>query len=266
MPVDPRQSNIDETEALVPNPGIGRQFTVSQRVRVDAVARDGRLRFDGAARYVQDVAGDDSADSGLSLDVYWVARRTVIDIVRPVVFREVIDLTTFCSGIGRGWAERRISVRGDRGGRIEVATIWVALDRVSNSPRRVPAGFQDLYGESAQGRKVRPTLFHPDPPPEAVEQPWTFRAVDIDLLDHVNNAVYWVPLEERFSAAGRSPAMPSRGEAEYRQAIEPGDRVRVLTDDTAERRAHWFVDDEDRVKASVTWRPLPADVYSASGS
>ena len=146
-----------------------------------------------------------------------------------------------------------------------MATIWVALDRVSNSPRRVPAGFQDLYGESAQGRKVRPTLFHQDPPPEAVEQPWTFRAADIDLLDHVNNAVYWVPLEERFSAAGRSPAMPSRGEAEYRQAIEPGDRVRVLTDDTAERRAHWFVDDEDRVKASVTWRPLPADVYSASG-
>ncbi|MFA9563200.1 MAG: hypothetical protein ACERLM_00605, partial [Acidimicrobiales bacterium] len=73
MPAGPRQSNFAEFEPLVPNPGIGRQFTVSQRVRVDAVASDGRLRFDGAARYVQDVAGDDSADSGLTLDVFWVA-------------------------------------------------------------------------------------------------------------------------------------------------------------------------------------------------
>jgi acyl-ACP thioesterase len=261
MPAGRRQSNFTEFEPLVPNPGIGRQFTVSQRVRVDAVARDGRLRFDGAARYVQDVAGDDSADSGLTLDVYWVARRTVIDVVRPVVFREVVDMTTFCSGMGRGWAERRISVAGDRGGRIEVATIWVALDRESNAPRRVPAGFEELYGESAQGRHIRPTLFHPGPSSEAVEQPWTFRAVDIDLLDHVNNAVYWVPLEERFAAEGHTPVVPCRGEAEYRQAIEPGDRIHVLADDHDDGFAHWFVDDEDRVKASVTWQPLPSDLY-----
>jgi len=261
MPAGPRQSNFAEFEPLVPNPGIGRQFTVSQRVRVDAVASDGRLRFDGAARYVQDVAGDDSADSGLTLDVFWVARRTVIDIIRPVVFREVLDLTTFCSGIGRGWAERRISIHGDRGGRIEVATIWVALDRASNAPRRVPAGFEELYGVSAQGRKVRPTLFHPGPSPDAVEQPWSFRTVDVDLLDHVNNAVYWIPLEERFARDGVTPATPCRGEAEYRQAIEAGDRVHVLADDGADSSAHWFVDESARVKASVTWRPLPPDLY-----
>ncbi len=261
MAPGPRQSNFAGFEPLVPDPGIGRRFTVSQRVRVDAVARDGRLRFDGAARYVQDVAGDDSADSGLTLDLYWVARRTVIDVVRPIVFRENVDMTTFCSGIGRGWAERRIDVVGDRGGRIEVATIWVALDRQSHAPRRVPAGFEELYGVSAQGRHVRPTLFHPDPPPDAVEQPWTFRAVDIDLLDHVNNAVYWVPLEERFAADGHTPVAPCRGEAEYRQAIEPGDRIRVLTDDRDGRYAHWFVDEDDRVKASVTWQALPPDVY-----
>ena len=262
MPVGPRQSNFAPLEPLRPNPGIGRQFTVSQRVRVDAVARDGRLRFDGAARYVQDVAGDDSADSGLSADVYWVARRTVIDVVRPVMFRETVDMTTFCSGIGRGWAERRIVVVGDRGGRVEVASIWVALDRRSNAPRRVPPGFEDLYGESALGRQVRPTLFHPGPPADAVEQPWSFRAVDIDLLDHVNNAVYWIPLEERFAVDEHTPLVPCRGEAEYRQAIEPGDRVRVLADDRDGRYAHWFVDDDDRVKASVTWRPLPPDLYA----
>lgn len=261
MPARPRQSNSAGFERLVPNPGIGRQFRTTQRVRVDAVARDGRLRFDGAARYVQDVAGDDSADSDLTPDVYWVARRTVIDVLRPIVFRELVELTTFCSGLGRGWAERRIDVVGDRGGRIEVATIWVALDRHSHTPRRVPAGFEELYGVSAQGRQIRPTLFHPDPPADAVEQPWTFRAVDIDLLDHVNNAVYWVPLEERFAADGHVPVTPCRGEAEYRQAIEPADRIRVLTDDRDGRYAHWFVDEDDRVRASVTWRPLPPDRY-----
>ena len=187
---------------------------------------------------------------------------------QTVVLREM-NRVCVCAGlsgqngreIGRGWAERRIDVVGDRGGRIEVATIWVALDRQSHAPRRVPAGFAELYGVSAQGRHVRPTLFHPDPPPDAVEQPWTFRAVDIDLLDHVNNAVYWVPLEERFAADGHTPVAPCRGEAEYRQAIEPGDRIRVLTDDRDGRYAHWFVDEDDRVKASVTWQALPPDVY-----
>ncbi len=261
MPAGPRQSNNDEFAPLVPDGGLGRRYSMVQRVRVDAVADDGRLRFDGAARYVQDIAADDSADSGLAPTVTWVARRTVVDMLEPVVFRELLDITTWCSGIGRGWAERRISLLGDRGGRIEASTIWVALDSRTLAPRRIPEGFEELYGESAGGRSVRPTLFHAGPDPRAVEQVWAFRAADVDLLDHVNNAVYWIPLGERLAGAGRSIALPCRGEAEYRQAVRLGDPVRVLTSDTSDASAHWFVDDADVVRASITCRPLPADLY-----
>ena len=87
------------------------------------------------------------------------------------------------------------------------------------------------------------------------------RFVDVDAMGHVNNAVYWIPLEERFARDGVTPATPCRGEAEYRQAIEAGDRVHVLADDGADSSAHWFVDDEARVKASVMWRRLPPDLY-----
>jgi len=37
--------------------------------------------------------------------------------------------------------------------------------------------------------------------------------------------------------------------------------VHVLADDGADSSAHWFVDESARVKASVTWRPLPPDLY-----
>jgi Acyl-ACP thioesterase len=61
--------------------------------------------------------------------------------------------------------------------------------------------------------------------------PWRFRAADLDLADHVNNAVYWEALEEGLAAdhwpeplddrraADRSPE-PLDAEIEHRA---PGD-------------------------------------------
>ncbi len=83
----------------------------------------GTLRLDAIARFLQDVANDDAVSGGLDDALGWVVRRTMIAVRDPAVLGERLSLTTFCSGTGRSWAERRTSVRGDlrrhdRGGQL----------------------------------------------------------------------------------------------------------------------------------------------------
>ena len=101
--------------------------------------------------------------------------------------------------------------------------MWIHLDH-SLRPLRLPPAFVELYGESAAGRGVA-TRFTLPAPPEAPGEPWALRATDIDRLGHVNNAMYWVPVEERFGAAAR------RVELEYRKPVDLTDDVRVVAAD-----------------------------------
>ena len=179
---------------LVPIPPRGRRFTGTRPVRLGDVDPSGRLRLDATARYLQDVASDDAADAGLQ--TAWVARRTLIDVRRPAVLGERLELTTFCSGTGRSWAERRTSITGAAGARIEAVSLWVQVDATSGRPTPLDAVFDEHYGEAAGGRRVSSRLVLPPPPAGAAVRSWIVRAVDIDPLDHVNNASQWAILEE----------------------------------------------------------------------
>ena len=79
-------------------------------------APSGRVRLDALARWLQDIAYLDVLDAGLESVAVWVVRRTRIRVNRWPRFAERFELTTFCSGLGRMWAERRTDVRrpGDR--------------------------------------------------------------------------------------------------------------------------------------------------------
>ena len=63
---------------FVPSPSRGRRFTAERRVRLSDAGTDGVLRLDGMARYLQDVASDDWAESGLDPEDTWVVRRTAV--------------------------------------------------------------------------------------------------------------------------------------------------------------------------------------------
>src|SRR4051812_34858097 len=112
---------------LIPVPVKGRRFVARRAVRLGDASPGGRLRLDAIARYLQDVADDDAGDAGLA-GSSWVVRRTTIEVRRPPVLREVLEVTTFCSGVGGRWAERRTSLRGGRGGRVEAVALWVHVD------------------------------------------------------------------------------------------------------------------------------------------
>jgi acyl-ACP thioesterase len=206
---------------LVDLPSTGRVYHHATTVGLADVTPAGRARLDAIARWLQDAAWADLADSGVEDDGVWIVRRLELHVTQAPRFDEPLDLATFCSGAGPLWAERRTSLRGDEGGHVEAAALWVHLDGDGTRPRPLPPGFEHVYGESAGGRRIKARLHHPAAPPDgAPTRPWIFRQADLDMAAHVNNAVYWTVAEEELAGA----ELPSgwRGEIEHRGPAGPG--------------------------------------------
>jgi len=216
---------------LLPVPRSGRTFTGTRLARFGDLSPGGRLRLDALARYCQDVSSDDTADAGLANDTAWVVRRTAVEFRRTPQFREPLALTTFCSGTGGRWAERRVSIAGAQGAAVEVVSLWVHLDGDTGRPVTLPADFHACYDEAAGGRTVSARLQHDSAvPDDTTRQRWALRFTDFDLLGHVNNAATWSMVEEVL--AGRADLGPPwRAELEYRAAIERGTAVELVTRD-----------------------------------
>jgi acyl-ACP thioesterase len=167
------------------------------------VAPGGRVRLDALARWLQDAAWADVVDSGLPDKGVWIVRRLALKVTRFPRFGEEPTVETFCSGLAKLWAERTSRVRTDGGGAVEAVALWVHLDPSGSRPRPLPDGFDAVYGASAAGRRVKARLHHPAaPPPGASARAWRFRAAELDLAGHVNNAAYWLVLEEELVGDG----------------------------------------------------------------
>ena len=137
-------------------PAHGRRFSAHRRVRLSDAGRDGVLRLDGMARFLQDVASDDWAESGLDPEDTWVVRRTAVRTAeggRWPALGEQVALTTWCSGAGAAWAERRTDLELDGALMLQAVALWVSLDR-SGRPLRLGQEFRDVYGEAMAGRRV----------------------------------------------------------------------------------------------------------------
>jgi acyl-ACP thioesterase len=205
---------------------VSRRFRSERTVGLSDVDATGRLRLDVVARYLQDVASEDVTDVGRPPSEHvWVVRRTELEVVEPFADDLRVELETWASGIAPTAASRRYTLRGDRGGRIEAESVWIHLDR-DLRPLRLDDGFLSIYGESAAGRRTSTRLTLP-PPTVAPARGWPLRATDIDRLGHVNNAVYWAPVEEVF--AGRLGGR-LRAVVEYRKPIDLGERVELAHD------------------------------------
>ncbi len=208
---------------------MSRVFATRRRISLSDTDATGRLRLDAIARYLQDVASEDWLDAGFDHDSHvWVVRRTELQVLEPFRPEDTIELRTWCSGIAGSSAARRYSIRGSAGGRVEAESIWIHLDH-DLRPLRHDSRFLDLYGTSAAGRKA-PTRFTLPPPPRRAGSRWSFRATDVDRLGHVNNAAYWVPLDELW--AGRLGGRP-RATLEYRQPVDLDETVELVEDGDA---------------------------------
>jgi acyl-ACP thioesterase len=214
---------------LLPLPARGRRFGAERTVRLGDVDPGGELRLDAIARYLQDVAGDDALDAALPNALGWLVRRTKIVVGRPATAGERLCLTTFCTGAGRSWAERRTTIEGEQGGHVETVSLWVQIDIESGRPARLDRDFHERYGEAAGERTVSSKLSLPGRPTEnASRQPWGYRRADLDPFGHVNNAAHWAVVEEVLQRDGLGRV--GEGELEYLAPADADDPSDLLVD------------------------------------
>jgi acyl-ACP thioesterase len=200
-------------------------FRSGRRIRLSDRGADGRLRLDAVARYLQDVASDDVDETGWGAPEHlWVMRHLQVDVVAPLVEDDRVELATWSSGTGTVAAARRLSLAGDRGGRVELDSVWIHL-----GPNARPARIQGfgIYAESAGDRVVSTKLELEEPPAEARRRPWPLRATDADRLGHVNNAAYWHAVEDLLAEEGPDPRRPFRARLDHRHALDLGDDVEL---------------------------------------
>ncbi len=232
---------------LVPRPADGRLYAHQVRPGLGDCAPSGRIRLDALARWMQDVAYADVEDAGVADRAIWVIRRARLHVARFPRFGERFRVTTFCSGLGRMWAERRTTIarEGSSNGDVEAVALWVHLDPATQRPCPLTPEEVHTYGAGAAGeRRVTARLRHPPAPDGAASDPWHFRAAECDLADHVNNAAYWLPLEEELLAGPEPDAIDV--EIEHRTPAQPGEKV-VLRDG----RRRWIADRSGEVHASL---------------
>jgi acyl-ACP thioesterase len=214
-------------QSLVPVPPTGRTFRTSRRIRLSDTDATGRLRLDAVARYLQDAATDDVEETGWgSPEHLWVLRSIRIDVLEPFLRDRDVDIVTWGSGFSVLAAGRRWSLAGDRGGSIEVDSVWIHLDR-HGRPARIGDGFED-YAEAAQGRGASTKLELSALPAGAPATPWPLRVTDVDRMGHVNNAAYWEAVEHCLGNSGLDLRGPLRALLGYRHAIDLGEDVELV--------------------------------------
>ncbi len=172
----------DELEA---RPEGVRAYRQPQRPGFADCAPTGRVRLDALARWLQDVAYADVEDAGVAQAAVWVVRRTRMRVNRFPRFGERFELMTFCSGLGRMWAERRTDITSaDAAGEpadVQAVSLWIHLDPERWVPTPVTEPELAVYrrqGPMAE-RKVGHRLRHPGPERVQSEREWAFRATRV---------------------------------------------------------------------------------------
>jgi acyl-ACP thioesterase len=229
--------------SFTPGPATGRVYATSRTVRAADVTPAGRLRLDAFARYLQETAEDDVADTGWRASYGWLARRCAVSARGYPVLGDRVTLRTFCTGTGPRWAERTTTLAGPADELMQATAIWVAIGP-GGEPTGLGPGFHGCYGEAAGGRRVSARLTLPAPGTAAAGCPWPVRASDFDPAGHVNNTVHWQAAEDILAGLGW---LPAAAELEYHQPILPGDAPRLLASRATDQVLFWLVNDQGRL-------------------
>ena len=122
-----------------PHPDV---FDMQWPLRVADIDREGRLRFDAATRHIQDIGSDQLREMGFEeTHPLWIVRRTMIDLIKPIEFQDMLRLRRWCSGTSNRWCEMRVRIDGRKGGLMESEAFWININRETQGPARIADDF-----------------------------------------------------------------------------------------------------------------------------
>jgi acyl-ACP thioesterase len=201
-------------------------------LRVADSDREGRLRFDAAARHIQDIGQDQLREMGFEeTHPLWIVRRTMVDLIRPVEFGDMLRMRRWCSGTSNRWCEMRVRIDGRKGGLMESEAFWININRDTEMPARIADDFLDGLRRTTDIDRLRwkayLTAGSRDDAAEIHEFP--VRVTDIDLFDHMNNSVYWSVIEDYLASFPELLAAPLRVTIEHDAPVALGDKLEIIS-------------------------------------
>ncbi|EHB55926.1 acyl-ACP thioesterase [Mycolicibacterium rhodesiae JS60] len=212
-----------------PNPDV---FDREWPLRVGDIDRVGRLRLDAACRHIQDIGQDQLREMGHEeTHPLWIVRRTMVDLIRPIEFHDMLRMRRWCSGTSNRWCEMRVRIDGVRGrGLIESEAFWININRETQGPARISEDFLDgLKRTTSEGRLRWKSYLTAGARQDANEiRDFPIRVSDIDLFDHVNNSVYWKVVEEFLASYPELFEAPLRVTIEHDAPVAFGDKLEIL--------------------------------------
>lgn len=220
---------LDKTLMPVPD-GHPAVFERRWPLRVGDIDRGGRLRLDAVARHVQDIGQDHVHALGFDkTHPVGVVRRTMIDLVRPIEFQDVLRLRRWCSGTSTRWCEIRVRIDGGAGGLIESEAFWININRDTGMPSRFSDDFLEQLQRTTDVHRLRWKAYLIPGARQDAEHvsEYPVRFTDIDLFDHMNNAIYWSVVEDYLSTRPELLASPLRVTIEHEAPIALGDKLEI---------------------------------------
>jgi len=204
-------------------------------LRVADIDREGRLRFDAAARHIQDIGQDQLREMGFEeTHPLWIVRRTMVDLIRPVEFGDMLRMRRWCSGTSNRWCEMRVRIDGRKGGLMESEAFWININRDTQMPARIADDFLEGLRRTTDIDRLRWRAYlsaaSRDLRSGAAEiHEFPVRVTDIDLFDHVNNSVYWSVVEDYLASCSELLKAPLRVTIEHDAPVALGDKLEIIS-------------------------------------
>ncbi len=222
--------SLDKVMMPVPDPHPD-VFDREWPLRVADIDATGRLRLDAACRHIQDIGQDQLRELGFQeIHPLWIVRRTMVDLIRPIEFQDMLRMRRWCSGTSNRWCEMRVRVDGRKGGLIESEAFWININRDTQMPSRIADDFlEGLHRTTDVGRLRWKAYLKPGPRDTAHQiREFPVRFTDIDLFDHMNNSVYWSVVEDYLSATPELLQGPTRITLEHEAPVALGDKLEIV--------------------------------------
>ncbi|MDP0398152.1 acyl-[acyl-carrier-protein] thioesterase [Tsukamurella strandjordii] len=249
----------------------GPSFERTWPVRTGDVNPERRVRLDGVARYLQDMANDEMFHRGFeSTDPYWLVRRTIIDVLAPLSWPADVTLTRWCESTSSRWCNMRISLHDTAGGHVETEGFWIRFNADTGMPTHISDGGMEYLSKYVAETRLRWKALNTEPAPEpsASDHEFALRTTDYDPFQHLNNAAYWQLVEDDLDG---DPILlsPHRAIIEYLAPLPLGSRVQVRgrRDDQGYRQWLFRLNEEGepdpKPAAAISVIPLPGAPFGA---
>ena len=160
----------------------------------------------------------------------WIVRRTMIDLIRPIEFSDMLRMRRWCSGTSNRWCEMRVRIDGRKGGLLESEAFWINFNRDTQTPARIADDFLEGLRRTTDVDRLRwkPYLKAGSREDAAEIHEFPVRFTDIDFFDHMNNSVYWSVVEDYLAASPELLKAPLRVTIEHDAAVALGDKLEII--------------------------------------